>query len=225
MADAHTRTISGVGRGSEVSSTFRRLRRSGGRQRRPSIPRLAQRRDVHMQRIPRADHLTAVSQIEGQSIELEPVRDSAAAFDERFAELRPRLVAICRSLVGDDAEDAVHDTYVRGRSRVRQLRDGASLESWLTAIAVRECYSRHRRRRRLAEIVGGLRPSPPAVSDPGLRELVEALPFRDRTVVVLHYGHGLSLEEIARLLGEKPATIRSALFRARVKLRADLSDD
>jgi RNA polymerase sigma-70 factor (ECF subfamily) len=63
------------------------------------------------------------------------------------------------------------------------------------------------------------------VSDPGLRELVEALPFRDRTVVVLHYGHGLTLEEIARLLGEKPTTIRSVLFRARARLRADLSDE
>lgn len=166
-----------------------------------------------------------MSQAERQAIELEPVRDAASAFDERFGEARPRLVAICRGLVGDDAEDVVHDTYLRARSRLRQLREPASLESWLTAIAVRECYARHRRRRRLGEIVAAMRPSPPAASDPGLRELVEALPFRDRTVVVLHYGHGLALEEIARLLGEKPPTVRSALFRARARLRADLTDD
>jgi len=165
-----------------------------------------------------------MSATEGQAIEIEPLRDAAVAFDDRFAELRPRLVAICRSLAGDDAEDAVQDTYLRARSRLGQLREGTSLEAWLTAIAVRECYARHRRRRRLAEIVGAMRPSPPTPSDPGLRELVEGLPFRDRTVVVLHYGHGLSLEEIARLLGEKPTTIRSVLFRARARLRAALSE-
>jgi RNA polymerase sigma-70 factor (ECF subfamily) len=165
-----------------------------------------------------------MSTTEGQAIELEPVQDAASAFDGRFAAARPRLVAICRGLVGDDAEDAVHDTYLRARSRLKQLREPASLDAWLTAVAVRECYSRHRRRRRLAEIVSTMRPSPPEVSDLGLRELVEALPFRDRTVIVLHYGHGLALEEIARLLGEKPATIRSVLFRARVRLRADLSE-
>jgi RNA polymerase sigma-70 factor, ECF subfamily len=165
-----------------------------------------------------------MSATEGQAIELEPVQDATSAFDAQFAAARPRLVAICRGLVGDDAEDAVHDTYLRARSRLKQLREPASLEAWLTAVAVRECYSRHRRRRRLAEIVGAMRPSPPEVSDLGLRELVEALPFRDRTVIVLHYGHGLRLEEIARLLGEKPATIRSVIFRARARLRADLTE-
>ncbi len=51
---------------------------------------------------------------------------------------------------------------------------------------------------------------------------MQALPFRDRTVVVLHYGHGLTLEEIAGLLGTKPATIRSVLFRTRTRLRRQL---
>lgn len=157
-------------------------------------------------------------------IEIEPVRDVATAFDERFAESRPRLVAICRGLVGDDAEDIVRDTYLRARSRFGQIREPASLEAWLTAVAVREWYARHRRRRRLGEILAAVRPSPAPASDPGLRELVETLPIRDRTVVVLHYGHGFSLEEIARLLGEKPATIRSVLFRTRARLRAALGE-
>ena len=43
-------------------------------------------------------------------------------------------------------------------------------------------------------------PAAPPVSDPDLRAMVETLPYRQRTIVVLHYGHGLSLEEIARLL-------------------------
>jgi DNA-directed RNA polymerase specialized sigma24 family protein len=41
-------------------------------------------------------------------------------------------------------------------------------------------------------------------------------------VVVLHYGHGLTLEEIAGLLNLKSATVRSVLFRARKRLRVGL---
>lgn len=161
---------------------------------------------------------------EGAAMELDRVCDLRHSFDGRFAEMRPHLVAVCRSLVGDDAEDVVHDSYLRARSRLHQLRDPGSLQAWLTAMAVNECYGRHRRRQRLTEILATVRPAPATTSDPDLRALVQALPFRDRTVVVLHYGHGLSLEEIARLLGAKPSTIRSVLFRARKRLRAQLEE-
>jgi RNA polymerase sigma factor (sigma-70 family) len=154
----------------------------------------------------------------------ERVTDARQGYDLRFAELRGYLVGVCRSLVGDDAEDVVHDTYLVGRARLRQLRDPEALGSWLTAIAVNECYSRHRRRQRLAELLATLRPTGHEPSDPDLRAAVETLPFRDRTVVVLHYGHGLSLDEIGQLLGINPSTIRSVLFRARKRLRSRVAD-
>ena len=155
----------------------------------------------------------------------EPVREAAETYDLRFGEVRSYLVGVARSLVGDDAEDVVQDTYLLGRQRLGQLRDHGLLRSWLTAIAVNQCYDRNRRRRRLVEFLGRSRPSEPVSSDLDLRVGVEALPYRDRTIVVLHYGHGLSLEEIAVILGAKPATIRSILFRARARLRRMLGDD
>lgn len=176
-----------------------------------------------MQRKHAGEHLYRVNAVNERALRLETVRPEAATFDERFGELRTHLVAVCRSLVGDDAEDVVQDTYLRARSRLDQMRKPGSLEAWLTAIAVRECYGRRRREQRLTELLSAIRPTPPPASDPDLRALVEGLPFRDRTVVVLHYGHGLSLEEIAGLVGAKPATIRSVLFRARARLRAQLN--
>jgi RNA polymerase sigma factor (sigma-70 family) len=155
----------------------------------------------------------------------EPVREANETYDLRFSEVRSYLLGVARSLVGDDAEDVVQDTYLIGRRRLGQLRDQGLLRAWLTAIVVNQCYDRHRRRRRLKDFLERSRPSAPASSDLDLRAGVEALPYRDRTVVVLHYGHGLSLEEIALILGAKPATIRSVLFRARARLRRVLSDD
>lgn len=149
----------------------------------------------------------------------EPVRDSSASFDAAFDAIRPSLLRVCASLVGpDDAEDVVHDTYLRARSRLRQLRDASLLESWLFRIAVNLCYGRHRRRRGLLARLGATVVNAPAVPDIGLRELIEQLPIRERTVLVLHYGQGYRLDEIAELLSINYATVRTIVARTRHRL-------
>jgi RNA polymerase sigma-70 factor, ECF subfamily len=190
----------------------------------PFVVRSPRSEPSRVQRFPTSDHLLSVDSTDSALVTPERVRDARQTYDLRFAELRGYLVAVCRSLIGDDAEDVAHDTYVVGRTRLGQLRDLEALGSWLTAIAVNECYRRHRRRQRLGELLTTLRPTPSEPSDPDLRAFVQALPFRDRTVVVLHYGHGLSLEEIGRLLGTNASTIRSVLFRARKRLRVQFAD-
>lgn len=150
-----------------------------------------------------------------------------AEVDRRFGIARPRLEAICASLVGPgEAPDIVHDVYLRALHRLGQLRDPESLEAWLSRIAVNACYAFHRTRRkwRLAgyplavlEAQGG--------RDIALRELVEQLPPRERTVLVLHYGHGYALDEIAELLGINYATVRSLIARTRQRLYREWSAD
>ena len=147
-----------------------------------------------------------------------PARLDRDAFDAAFESVRPRLLALSRSLVGPEAaEDAVHDTYVLGREALGQLRDPAAVEGWLVRICVTRCYRVHRRRRVLESLMARLAPAPPA-RDAGIRELVEQLPHRQRVVVVLHYGHGYSLAEISELIDERYDNVRAIASRARRKL-------
>jgi len=147
--------------------------------------------------------------------------DARADFDARFALARGRLLRITASLVGAvDAEDVVQDTYLLGRRRYSQLRDDAAFEPWLTRIAVNLCFGRHRRGKRLRELLPALLPRRASASDIGLRELVERLPPRDRTVLVLHYGHGYRLEEIAALLDLTHTNVRTVIARTRKRLYA-----
>ena len=161
------------------------------------------------------------------AVEPRPVeaRVAAASLDRDFPAMRERLVGICRSFVGDDAEDVVHDAYLVARDRIAQLRDAELLDSWLTTIAVRMCFQRHRRRQRLQALLPRLSLAERREADLDLRSMVEDLPFRERTIVVLHYGHGLPLTEIGHLLDTKPATVRSILFRVRRDLKSRLSDE
>jgi RNA polymerase sigma-70 factor (ECF subfamily) len=148
-------------------------------------------------------------------------RDGAADFDGRFALVQDKLIGICTGLVGADAaEDVVHDAYLRARGRWRQLRDDDLFDAWMTRIAINLCLNRHRSVRRLWERLPQLarRASVAEQRDIGLRELVERLGPRERTLVVLHYGHGYRFEEIAQLTGLSAVNVRSIVHRARRRL-------
>ena len=135
--------------------------------------------------------------------------------------MRPRLLAIAISLAGRDiAEDIVHDTYLRARNRLGQLREPAAFDAWLARIAVNACYNHRRGLRRFVPVasVPEARARNSESRDVGLRELIEQLPPRDRTVVVLHYGHGYRLDEVARLLDLSHTNVRSIAHRARKRL-------
>ncbi|MGH2455471.1 MAG: RNA polymerase sigma factor [Candidatus Limnocylindria bacterium] len=143
-----------------------------------------------------------------------------AAFTERFSALRGRLLAICTGLVGpDEAEDVLHDAYLRGMRQAHTLRDDAAFEPWLTRIAINLCYSRHHRARTLRDLLPQIDRRPVEQSrDLALRDLVERLPPRERTVLILHYGHGYRLEEIAQLLDLTAVNVRAIVSRTRRKL-------
>lgn len=52
-----------------------------------------------------------------------------------------------------------------------------------------------------------------------LAEALDALPVKYRRVIHLFYYEEMSVEQIAQVLGDKPATIRSRLTRARTALK------
>jgi RNA polymerase sigma factor (sigma-70 family) len=168
--------------------------------------------------------------IEGTVTEAPPSPVSSAlpkTFDERFAAVRDRVLHICIGLVGaDHAEDVVHDAYLRARARFGQLRDPDLFDAWVCRAAINLCYTRHRDRARvrdrLPQLAQPRRAAPE--TDVGQRELIERLPPRERTIVVLHYGHGYRLEEIAVLLDLTPVNARTILYRARRRLGQQLRE-
>jgi RNA polymerase sigma-70 factor, ECF subfamily len=148
-------------------------------------------------------------------------------YDARFAMGRDRLIRICAGLVGADAaEDVVHDAFLRGRRQFRQLRDDDLFEAWITRIAINVCLDLRRANRRFADVIRAWWRSEPEHPKPdvGLRELIEGLPPRDRTLVVLHYGYGYRMEDIAGMTGLSAVNVRTIIFRARRRLRDQLED-
>jgi RNA polymerase sigma-70 factor, ECF subfamily len=155
----------------------------------------------------------------------------AEEFEDRFEEARGRLTRVVASLVGPtDADDVVQDTYLIARRRLAQLRDRAALEAWLFRIAINTAYSSRRRERTATNalpLMAGMATAPRG-RDLALLELVDRLPPAERTLVVLHYGHGYRLIEVGRLVGISEGAVKAKLFRARRRLLRQLleaSDD
>ena len=139
-----------------------------------------------------------------------------AELDRQFAASRPGLVRLAGSMVGaGEAEDVIQDVYLVARRRLHQLNDPDALEAWLKRIAVNRCYDWHRRRRRLIDRLPLLARPEPRERDLSLVELVEALPPRQRTVLVLYHAYGYGLHEIAELLSLSHVNVRTIIARTR----------
>ena len=140
-----------------------------------------------------------------------------------------RVYALCLRMSGDAcrAEELTQDVFVRAWEGRASYRGAALLGTWLHRLAVNVVLSGARAdRRRLArvepsdapEAVAGARVSEraPAVGERlDLERAIAALPPGARTVFVLHDVEGYTHEEIARLTGNAPGTVRSQLHRAR----------
>jgi RNA polymerase sigma-70 factor (ECF subfamily) len=55
-----------------------------------------------------------------------------------------------------------------------------------------------------------------------LRDLLEPLPQHQRIAVVLHYLAGMPIRDVALAVGRPEGTVKSDLYQARERLRAEL---
>ncbi|WP_239137584.1 SigE family RNA polymerase sigma factor [Sphaerisporangium rufum] len=156
--------------------------------------------------------------------------DDTAEFEEFVRSRGHALYRYGVVLTGDpdDAADLVQEALLRlgdAWSRVRRKDDP---EGYVRTIMVRQHISwwRRRRRERLVDAVPETGYQDERLAgDGGLWAEIRALPRRQRAVLVLRYYEDRSDEQIARMLGVTPATVRSQAFRALRKLRVLTSRD
>jgi RNA polymerase sigma-70 factor (TIGR02960 family) len=177
----------------------------------------------------------------------------AVDFDGAFAQHRRELHVHCYRMLGSytDAEDLVQETFARAWRNRDDFEPGTNIRAWLYRIATNVCIDAIRLRDRRIKRLGGpgeatwLEPYPDALLDQQpddtagpesvtvARETfelafiaaIQALPARQRAVLVLSAGLGWSPAETASALEMTQAAVNSALQRARVTLRERLPED
>jgi RNA polymerase sigma-70 factor (ECF subfamily) len=165
------------------------------------------------------------------------------AFDEFFRASAPRLAAFVARRSGWDAasvEDIVQNTLIKAVRNLASYRGEAALFTWLTTICRRELADVARKAARQpghdsldapdTALPGALQLRIPASREPAAEvaaasdgaaiiRALNALPERYALALEAKYGDGLSVDEIAHLLGLTPIATQSLLARARDAFR------
>ena len=109
---------------------------------------------------------------------------------------------------------------------LRQLREPAFFETWLTRIVLNACHRELRRRKRLAgEEALPDTAGPDAYDALPLKEAVRRLPEDLRAVVILRYFAGYTQAETARALNIPQGTAATRQRRALQLLRLELGEE
>ena len=133
-----------------------------------------------------------------------------------------------------DAQDIAQEALLAAWENLDRFQAGSSFSTWLYQIVTRRALNKVTRGRR-----PGLTGLPGDAADPGTGPAVQAernlavdavtaalaaLPFAQRTVVVLHHFEGLSYAEAAQVTHSSVPAVRSHLFRARRTLGKKLQE-
>lgn len=165
-----------------------------------------------------------------------------AGFDALYREHYPRVLGLCRRMLGDayDAEDAAQEVFMRGYRAFDRYRSEDPFGAWIGAIGTNHCIDLLRQRRRLAGVFDTSAPEadPPDPADAAengvgtlisayearlVTRAVDGLPERYRLPIVLAYYTDASYHDIAAMLGVTANHVGVLLLRGKQRLRRELA--
>ena len=148
---------------------------------------------------------------------------------------------LCYRVLGNphDAEEAAQEAFLRAYTRLSSYDPARSFKTWLLSIAHHYCIDRLRRRRLTflslddepaldTALWRSSAPTPEDVvmrreRDGDIQALLELLPPKDRSALVMRYWYDLSYDEIAQATATTVSAVKSRLHRAREALAVEVS--
>jgi RNA polymerase sigma-70 factor (ECF subfamily) len=144
-----------------------------------------------------------------------------------------------------EAEDVVQETFLRVYTNLDRYDENQKFSTWIYRIATNLCIDRLRKRKPTYSIDAELTDSEGtdwhamlASEDPSpetelilsetqqhIREAIESLPDKYKSIVVLRYLHDLSLQEISDILEMPVTTVKTRVHRGREFLRKKLESE
>jgi RNA polymerase sigma-70 factor (ECF subfamily) len=194
---------------------------------------------ISRQTEPRVDEARLIREIRAGKTEV---------FEYFVRQYQKKITRIAYRFLRDtgEADCAAQESFLRAYQSLDDFREGSTFETWLTRICINWCKDRLKRRRLvlyfhqgpgrddegsegLQDAVASPRPSPERLAAgreirERLREAIETLSPRQRSIFVMKHFEEMSIPEIADLTGLDSGTVKSHLFRAAHKIRDRMSD-
>ena len=167
-------------------------------------------------------------------------------FEYFVRQYQRKITRVAYRLLRDmgEADCAAQESFLRAWRNLDEFREGSTFETWLTRICINWCKDRLKRRRLVlyfhqtadeSDETGPRDTAPHPDPSPErramsreirdrLRDAIETLSPRQKTVFTLKHFEQLSIPEIAELTELDTGTVKSHLFRAAHKIRESLRD-
>jgi RNA polymerase sigma-70 factor (ECF subfamily) len=183
-----------------------------------------------MKTIPAPDRVASrvpVNPAEGATPLTDAVQpDFAECYATEFVRIGGQLAVYLGSV--EEAQEVTQEAFARAWLRWGRIARYDDPAAWVRRVAWNLATSRIRRMRTALRHRDSQRPE--VVAGPGPERVVLAaalrkLPANQRRAVVLHYLAGLPVAEIADLCRVREGAVRTWLYRARLTLARELSDE
>lgn len=146
--------------------------------------------------------------------------------EQAYRKYADMLYRIALTYMGsrEDAEDAVHNAFVKFIEKAPSFSDDTQERAWIVRVTVNKCLDAKRRRkiREYTPLEDAEVRSEAADADElpaALRDALDKLPGKLRIVTVLHYFEGFSVAETAAMTATKESAVKMRLSRARERLK------
>jgi RNA polymerase sigma-70 factor, ECF subfamily len=166
-------------------------------------------------------------------------RGDLGAFEQLYRAHAGRLFSVACRMLGNpaDAEDLLQEIFLTAHRKLDSFRGESSLGTWLYRLATNQCLDYLRSRAARNRQVTAALEDDPGLADESSRTLadrtvtnmdleraVAQLPEGCRMAFVLHDIEGLEHREVAEKLGIAEGTSKSQVHKARLRLRALLTE-
>lgn len=125
-----------------------------------------------------------------------------------------------------DALDIVQEGAYKAILNAQKLKNERYADTWICRIIMNEGIEYLRKNKRYFEDVEecsvGVEEK---YEDTDLKDALERLSTKEKTVVMLRYFEDLSLEQVSQIVDENISTVKSRLYRALGKLKLTLADN
>jgi RNA polymerase sigma-70 factor, ECF subfamily len=168
------------------------------------------------------------------------------AFEQLVNRYEHKIYRLGLNITGnaEDAEDVLQEAFLKAFENLPKFREDSRFYTWIVRIAVNQALMKLRKRRsdRLVSIdepieedgeiiprdFADWKPNPEQLlgrteTREAMEKAIQNLPTSFRTVFMLRDVDGLSTEETAEVLGLTVSAVKARLFRARLRLREELS--
>jgi RNA polymerase sigma factor (sigma-70 family) len=163
--------------------------------------------------------------------------NSKSAFEKLYLRYSGKMKVVAYRYTGnrEEAEDVLHDAFIKVYEKINSLKDNSLFEGWLRRIVVNQALDFLKAKKKLREITNDSvqlnansesdeRSPYESISPKELMMTLEMLPMGYKTIFNLCVIDGFQHKEVALQLGISEGTSKSQLAKAKQFLRNILSE-